>query len=99
MKYRLTLFFVFVVFCVYFYPRVLKIYLGEEHFLFSYLYVYFFGSLYFIFNIWLLLSSKAIDLKKSGEKTWFLFFTGSVLWGMLLHGLWILVAFPLPFKG
>ena len=84
---------------IYFYPRWLSRLMGEDHFLFSWFYIYFFGTLFFIFNMGLLLKSRALNLAKPGETKWFWFFTLALIWGMVLHGLWILMAVPLPFKG
>ena len=84
---------------VYFYPRVLSKYLGEDHVLSSYLYIYVFGIIFFIFNMWLLIRSKALNLNREGEKKWMWFFIGCLLWGCLMHAMWIFTATYFPFKG
>ena len=89
----------FVACSAFFFPRWLISALGEEHFLSSYFYIYGSGIPFFILGIYLLIRSKAINLKIAGEKKWFLFFIFGLTWSLLAHGMWILSAVYFPFKG
>ena len=84
---------------VYIFPRGLTKILGQEHFLSSWLYIYTLGLIFFIVNIRFLLKSKAIRLDRAGEKKWFLLFIFGLLCTLSFHGVWILTAVILPFKG
>ena len=94
----LALFCCFIAF-VYFFPRYLTNYLGENHFLSSYLYIYTLGILFFSLNIFLLLRSKALYLKREGEKKWLFLFIIGLICAMTMHGTWIATAVLFPFKG
>ena len=83
----------------FFFPRWLVSHLGEAHFLSSYLYIYGFGLPFFILGIYLLIRSRAINLKVVGERKWLFFFILGLTWSMLAHGMWIFVAVHFPFKG
>lgn len=84
---------------VYFFPRYLVNHLGENHFLSSYLYIYTLGILFFSLNIFLLLRSKALNVKREGEKKWLFIFILGLICTMTLHGTVIAVAVLAPFKG
>jgi len=76
----------------FFLPRWIITYLGESHFLSSYLYLYISGLPFFILGIYALVHSKAVNLKLIGETKWLLLFIFGLLWYIIFHGLWILIA-------
>lgn len=82
----------------FYFPRGLVLFLGKEHFLSSYLYIYGSGIPFFILGIWLLIYSKAIKLEVPGEKKWILGFVFSFIWICFIHGLLILATVKIPFK-
>lgn len=83
----------------FFLPRLLVSFFGEAHFISSYLYIYGSGIPFFILGVWLLIRSKALDLKAPGEKKWFWFFILGLTWSVVAHGFWIFTAVHFPFKG
>ena len=76
----------------FFLPRYLVKAFGESHFISSYMYLYLSGIPFFVLGLWLLIHSKAINLKIPGEKTWLSFFVLSFVWYLIFHGGWILLA-------
>ncbi len=89
----------FFICSAFFFPRWLVSVFGLKHFLSSYLYIYGSGIPFFILGIWLLLRSKALDLRIAGEKKWLVFFILGISWSVLAHGVWILMAVQIPFFG
>ena len=78
------------------FPRALVAFLGESHFLSSYLYIYGQGLPFFILGVYMLLKTKAINTKRVGEKRWLLYFVLVLVWNVLFHGLWIWTAVQAP---
>ena len=89
----------FFISSAFFFPRWLFSNFGEAHFISSYLYIYGSGVPFFIVGLWLLIRSKALNLKLTGEKKWLLFFIFGLCWNILMHGFWVLMAVQIPFKG
>ena len=77
---KITLLILFLIGLAYYYPRILSDYLGEDHYLSSYLYIYVFGLIFFIVNMRLLIHSKAINLSREGERKWMWFFIACLFW-------------------
>ncbi len=88
-----------VLFVVYYYPRRLKDIFGEDHFLLPYLYLYGLGIPFFIFNMYLMIRYKGLQLHIPGEKKWMLIFICGLICSFILHSVWILLATQIPFKG
>ena len=78
------------------FPRILVSFLGESHFLSSYLYIYGQGLPFFILGVYALIKSKAINIQQTGEKKWLFYFVLVLIWNMLAHGLWIWTAVQFP---
>ena len=95
----LTVLLCFFTSSAFFFPRWLFSNFGEAHFISSYLYIYGSGVPFFILGFWLLIRSKALNLKVTGEKKWFLFFILGLFWNVLMHGFWVFMAVQFPFKG
>ena len=89
----------FFIISAFFFPRWLVFRFGEGHFISSYLYIYGSGIPFFVLGIGLLIRSRALDFRITGEKKWFLFFVLGLTWYVIAHGLWILTAVSFPFKG
>lgn len=89
----------FFVISAFFFPRWLVSSFGEAHFISSYLYIYGSGIPFFIVGLYLLIRSKALNLKAPGEKKWLWFFILGLTWAVTAHGLWIFTAVYFPFKG
>ena len=81
------------------YPRFLEAFLGEDHFLSSYLYLYGLGIPIFIFNMWQMIRLDALSFKVPGERKWLFIFIAGLSCSCLLHTVWVLAAALFPFKG
>ena len=96
-KYCLAL--LFIVFLIYFVPRYLIFTFGQKYYLNSLIYIYSFGTLVFVFNIFWLIKSGALNLNHPGEKKWLAIFSFCLLWWMFVHSLWTGFAKIYPFSG
>ena len=85
---------------VYFWPRYLSETLGEQSPWISYLYTYGLGVLFFIFTtFWIFSFPRLNPERRKRDRFWLFVLSGTLVFGMTLHGLWIWVAISYPFKG
>lgn len=89
----------FFIVSAFYLPRILVLFLGENHFLSSYLYIYISGMPFFMMGIYLIIKSQALNFKIPGEKRWIVYFFFTTLFVCAIHGLIILAAIKIPFKG
>jgi hypothetical protein len=80
-------------------PRFLVGWFGLESPWTSYLYKYLLGTVFFFVGVFLVLKGGACNLKRPQDRYWFRFLILGLFWYISLHGLWILGALSVPFKG
>jgi hypothetical protein len=88
----------FLLFC-FFYPRFLLSIWGPEHPWTNYLYLYGFGFFYTGSGVLLVLKNGACQLQRPRDRFWLKVVVGGFLYFAILHGVWIMLALNIPYKG
>ena len=83
----------------YFYPRLLVNVLGESNPWTSYFYMYGFGLVTFAIGMLVILKSGALKPSRGNERMWMHMLLGGFVFFSTLHGLWVILALNVPFKG
>jgi hypothetical protein len=83
----------------YFYPRILVGLLGKENPWTSYFYMYGFGLVTFAIGMLVILKSGALKPGRGNERMWMHLLLGGFVFFSTLHGLWVILAINIPFKG
>ena len=88
-----------IVSTIYFFPRFLVKNIGEHSPWISYIYTYGLGTLFFVSSLVFLLTRRIHPRRKKQVRNFISILILMLLWGIFLHGSWILLALKIPFKG
>jgi len=83
---------------VYYYPRYLVKYFGENSPWIGYLYTYGMGALIFFLSVIWIFTRKKSHLRQKEEIFWFIILFFGLMFSFIMHGFWILWSIGFPTK-
>lgn len=84
---------------IFFYPRILIEWLGEDNPWTSFLYQYTFGGIAFALGMLLVVRTKAAVPGRGRDSLWLKILIAGFLFFFSLHGIWVALSIYIPVKG